>query len=161
MGRDRKSKQKGQDQKRWLRTLALHKVLIMLRVRTVYAKSITRIGLVFVFRLQRQALRFYTSTRAWHPICQHYHWFWAGFVVQRRLVKNRNILRNIFASVAGTSLLLVPYHQNISNIIFVFLNTSHKICDLAKKNSLQYPGPYTIFQKVNPHTWKHFIFLVR
>ena len=47
----------------------------MLRVRTVYAKSITRIGLAFVFRLHKQALRFYNSTRDGHPICQHYHLF--------------------------------------------------------------------------------------
>jgi hypothetical protein len=47
----------------------------MLRVRTVYDKSIPQIGLAFVIRLHGQAPRFYISGRVGDPICQHYHWF--------------------------------------------------------------------------------------
>jgi hypothetical protein len=38
---------------------------------------------------------------------------------------------------AGASLQLVPYHQNLSNIIFVSLNTIHKIHDSVAGASLQ------------------------
>ena len=41
------------------------------------------------------------------PICQHYHYFWAGFVVQRKIVKNQIILIIFTTPLAGRAFTFV------------------------------------------------------